>query len=269
MSAGEPRVSTDPPPRFAPGTFAPRPTPAPPLRRILATAGFELRLTLRNSEQLLLAVLIPVGLLIGSTLVTIVALPEPRVDAVLPGVLALAVLSTAFTSQAIVTAFDRRYGVLRRLAAVGMSRGQLLAGKCLAALAVIAGQFAVLGVTAALLGWRPGLALPWLVPATLLGAAAFLGLGLLLGGTLRAEAVLGVANLLWLVLVALGGVILPLTAGPEWLRLVGELTPAGALSQAFRQVLQEGAPPSAGQLVILAAWTALGWSAAVRWFRWQ
>lgn len=264
---------------FAPGTFAPDPRPAPAGRRIVATAGLELRMTLRNGEQLLLALVIPLLALVGGTLISVVSLPEPRIDAVLPGVLVLAVMSAAFTSQAITTGFDRRYGVLKRLAAAGVGRAQLIAGKCAATLAVIAGQFVILGVAALLLGWRPAGGAPqelagwqstiWVLVITLLGTAAFIGLALLLGGTLRAEAVLAIANLLWLVFVLIGGVIVPLDQSPQLLRTIGEFTPPGAMSQAMRAVLQDGAAPSALTIVVLLAWIVVGWAATVRWFRWQ
>ncbi len=159
---------------FPPGTFTADPRPAPPLRRISATAGLELRMTLRNGEQLLLALVIPLLALVGGTLISIVSLPEPRVDAVVPGVLVLAVMSSAFTSQAITTGFDRRYGVLKRLAAAGVGRAQLIAGKCAATLALIAGQFVLLGAAGLLLGWRPEGSPIWVLAITLLGTAAFI-----------------------------------------------------------------------------------------------
>lgn len=256
-----------PSPAFPPGTFAPDPRPAPPLRRITATAGLELRVTVRNGEQLLLALVIPLLALIGGTSITLIDLPEPRIDAVLPGVLVLAVFSSAFTSQAITTGFDRRYGVLKRLAAAGVGRAQLLAGKCAATLAVLAGQLVVLGTAAAVLGWWPHGNPFWAVAVILLGAAACVGLALLLGGTLRAEAVLAVANLIWLVFVAVGGVVVPLDQSPAVLRTIGGLTPPGAMSQALRAAM-EGAAPSATSLLILLAWVVIGWAATVRWFRW-
>lgn len=252
---------------FPPGTFTAHPRPAPPLRRITATAGLELRVTLRNGEQLLLALVIPLVALVGGTTITVIDLPEPRIDAVLPGVLVLAVFSSAFTSQAITTGFDRRYGVLKRLAAAGVGRAQLLAGKCVATLAVLAGQLVLLGATAAVLGWRPQGNPLWTLVIILLGAAACVGLALLLGGTLRAEAVLALANLVWLVFVAVGGVVVPLDRAPSALRTIGELTPPGAMSQALRAAMA-GAAPSATSLVILLAWVVIGWAATVRWFRW-
>ena len=139
---------------FAPGTFTPRPGAGAPSRMLAAQAATELRLALRNGEQVLLTLVIPVLLLIGLTVVDVVPLPEPRVAAVTPSVLALAVMSTAFTSQAISLGFDRRYGVIRRLAATALPRWLLVAGRLAAVLATVALQMVVLVLLAALLGWR-------------------------------------------------------------------------------------------------------------------
>ena len=258
-----------PVPSFPPGTFAADPHRAPAGRMILAASGLELKMLMRNGEQLLLALVIPLAVLIGLVTTSVVEIQAPRVDTVTPGVLALAILSTAFTSQAITTAFDRRYGVLKRLAAAGVGRGLLVAGKCGAALVVIAAQWVVLGAVALILGWHPHGNPVWLVLIALLGAAAFIGLALLLGGTLRAESVLAFANLLWLAMVLVGGVVIPLTRSPGWLRVLGELTPAGALSTALRAVLQAGSAPGPTSVLVLTAWVAIGWAGTVRWFKWQ
>jgi ABC-2 type transport system permease protein len=255
---------------FPAGTFTPRPGRATPIAMALAAARQELRITLRNGEQLLLAVVIPLAALLGMTLVPIGGIDDPRVDTVTPGVLALAVMSSAFTSQAITTGFDRRYGVLKRLAATGFPRWLLLAAKCGATLAVVAGQIALLCLVAALaLGWHPVGNPGWAVLLVLLGVAAFVGLALLLGGSLRAEAVLGLANLVWLVLLGIGGVLIPLSSAPDWLRVVGELTPAGALSSGLRDVLSGGHAPTATCVIVLVVWVLIGWLGTVRWFRWQ
>ncbi len=254
---------------FAPGTFAPDPRPSSPGRMTLAATRTELRIQLRNGEQLLLAIVIPVAVLLGLTLTGLIRLDEPRVDTATPGVLALALLSSAFTGQAITTAFDRRYGVLQRLAAAGMSRSLLLAGKCGSVLAVVCGQFAVLGFVAALLGWHPAGSWPLAVPVSLLGVLALVGMALLIGGTLRAEAVLAVANLLWLAMVGIGGVIVPLTAAPGWLRTVGDLNPVGALSDGLRAALQLDTAPTLRIWSVLVVWAVAAWAATVRWFRWQ
>jgi len=236
---------------------------------VRAASALELKMLLRNGEQLLLAVVIPIAALIGMTTTTVVNLTGPRIDTVTPGVLALAIMSTAFTSQAITTAFDRRYGVLKRLAAAGMGRGLLIAGKCGAALIVIVGQWVILGTIALILHWHPHGNAAWLVLIAVLGAAAFIGLALLIGGTLRAEAVLAIANVIWFALVIVGGVIIPLTKSPHWLRVIGDLTPAGALSSALRGVLQTGSAPAMASLAVLLGWIIIGWGGTVRWFQWQ
>ncbi len=260
---------------FPAGAFTADPRPAGAVQMVRAASGLELRMLLRNGEQLLLALVIPLAVLIGLSTTSIVELastpidPSRRIDIVTPGVLALAILSTAFTSQAITTAFDRRYGVLKRLAAAGVGRSLMIAGKCGAAMVVIVGQWIVLVAVALLLGWHPHGNPVWLLLLVLLGAAAFIGLALLLGGTLRAEAVLALANVVWLVMVVVGGVVIPLTRAPGWLRVVGELSPAGALSTALRAVLQAGTAPAGTSLAVLAGWVALGWIGTVRWFKWQ
>lgn len=236
---------------------------------MLAASATELRIQLRNGEQLLLALIIPIAVLIGLTLTTVIDLAGRRVDVVTPGVFTLAVLSSAFTAQAISTAFDRKYGVLQRLAVAGVSRTVLLTGKCCSVLVVVVGQLVVLGIVAAVLGWHPAGTWPWAVPVLLLGVAALVGLALLVGGTLRAEAVLAVANLVWLVLVGLGGIIVPLSSAPGWLHVIGSLTPVGALSDGLHDALRLDVGPGLRVWLVLLAWVAIGWTATLKAFRWQ
>ena len=270
---GDPALPEADEPRFPAGAFAPDPRRASAWQMVRAASELELRMLVRNGEQLLLALVIPLAVLIGLAGTTVVELAStntvPRIQIVTPGVLALAVLSTAFTSQAITTGFDRRYGVLKRLAAAGVGRWLLAAGKCGAALVVIAAQWVVLGAVALILRWHPHGNPLWWVVLAVLGAAAFIGLALLLGGTLRAEAVLALANLGWLLLVVIGGVVIPLTRAPHWLQVIGDLTPAGALSNGLRAVMQSGTAPAVGSVLVLVGWIAVGWAGTVRWFRWQ
>jgi ABC-2 type transport system permease protein len=233
-----------------------------------AQAGTELRLAFRNGEQVLLTLVVPALLLVGLTLLDVVPLPAPRVAAVTPSVLALAVLSTAFTSQAIMLGFDRRYGVIRRLAATALPRWLLVAGRLAAVLATVAIQMVVLGLLAVALGWRPPLAgLAWAIPLVLLGCAAFGALGILLGGTLRAEVVLAVANAVWFVLLFAGGIVVPADRLPGPLATVAELLPSGALAGALRTTLTTGAPPGAAPVVVLLVWAVAATAVAVRTVR--
>jgi len=241
---------------FSPGTFAPAPGRGRLSRMLLTQARTEFVLTLRNAEQVLLTLLIPLGMLVGLSLLNVIPMPAPRVDNVTPRILALAVMSTAFTGQAIALGFDRRYGVLKRLAATALPRWSLVAGRMLAVLGVVAVQLVVLGAVAVGLGWHPEPA--GLAPAALLvlaGTAAFGALGVLLGGALRAEVVLAVANMVWLLLVVAGGIVLSVHALPGPLSVLAAALPSGALAEGLRAALVEGATPW-GALGVLLTWAA-------------
>jgi ABC-2 type transport system permease protein len=252
---------------------APAPGSAPPARMIGAQAGLELRTLVRNGEQLVLTVIIPVLLLAAFSQENLVSYgPGPRIDFLAPGILALAVLSTAFTSQAIATGFERRYGVLKRLGATPLSRRGLIAAKTVTVLAVEVLQSVLIVVVALALGWSPHggpAGFVWSVLLMVAATAAFSGLALLMAGTLRAEATLAAANLVYLVLLGIGGVLFPLTKFPAAARPVLKLLPSGALSDGLRSVLQHGAGLPARDLVVLVVWAAVGIGLAARFFRWE
>ncbi|WP_258907956.1 ABC transporter permease [Actinokineospora sp. UTMC 2448] len=215
-------------------------------------ARTEATLTLRNGEQVLLTLLIPLALLIGLTLVPVIALPSPRVDAVTPRVLALAVLSSAFTGQAIALGFDRRYGVLKRLAATALPRWLLVLGRVVAGLVVVAVQAVVISVVALLLGWSPS-GLLWMVALLALGTLCFGALGVLLGGALKAEVVLALANVVWFVLLLAGGIVVATADLPSGMAWVVALLPSAALTDGLTTALSGGVPPLS-VWVTLTAW---------------
>ncbi|MGW9079351.1 ABC transporter permease [Streptomyces kronopolitis] len=254
----------------AAGTFAPRPGAAPLPRMIRAQAALETRMLLRNGEQLLLTVVIPALLLVLFSAVDIVDTGSGKpVDFLAPGVLALAVMSTAFTGQAIATGFERRYGVLKRLAVSPLPRWALMTAKTCAVLVTEVLQTVLQTAIALALGWSPqGGPLPVLL-LLVLGTAAFSGLGLLMAGTLKAEATLAAANLVFLLLLVGGGVIVPLTKFPAAAQSVLQFLPVSALSDGLRDVLQHGAGTPWADLGILAVWAVLGLGAAAKFFRWE
>jgi ABC-2 type transport system permease protein len=255
------------------GTFAPAPGAAPFPRMVLAQARMETRLLLRNGEQLLLAVVIPLIVLVGGIEAAKhfdLHLSHSPVDSLAPGVLALAIMSTSFTSLAIATGFERRYGVLKRLGSSPLPRSGLLAGKVGALLLVEVLQGLVIGAAALLLGWSPTLTPAGVLGAlvtALLGTAAFASLGLFVAGALRAEATLAVANLVYLLLMAAGGVVLP-TAAYGGAAGVLALLPSGALGSAMRTSLLDGGFPLA-PLAVLACWSAVGTLLTARTFTWE
>ena len=256
--------------------FAPAPGGAPLTRMVLAQSRMEARLMLRNGEQLLLAIVVPVILLVGGVAgadrIGIDLGGDRPVDVLTPGILALAVMSTTFTSVAIATGFERRYGVIKLLGSSPLPRHGLLLGKALALLNVVVLQLIVLVVVGLVLGWEPTLAHPVrtvgaLVLAVGLGTAAFAALGLFVAGVLRAEATLALANLVYLLLMAGGGVVLPTSAygtasaAIQWL-------PSAALGDAMRAAFLD-AEVDVRALVVLAAWAAVGTFLTARTFKWE
>ena len=255
-------------------TWAPAPGTAPLRRMVAAQAAQETRQLLRNGEQLTLMLIIPLLLLVAFSLEPLIDFGGgyTRINFLTPGVIALAVMSTAFTSQAIGTGFERRSGVLKRLGATPLSRTGLIAAKTATVIGVELAQAAIILAVAGALGWAPHaspaavVSVPLLV---LLGTAAFSGFALLLAGTLRAEATLAAANLIYVVLLGIGGVVFPLTKFPSGARPLLELLPTGALSTGLRDVLANAAAFPVKDAVTLAVWAVAGIALAARFFRWE
>ncbi len=253
--------------------LSPAPGAQPLPRMVAAHALMETRLLLRNGEQLLLAIAIPLLLLVGGAAAggLIDLGGGRRIDVLTPGVLALAVLSTSFTSLAIATAFERRYGVLKRLGASPLPRSGLLLGKVVSLLVIEAVQLSLIAALALALGWRPSGGVYAVAAVGLLvtlGTSAFAALGLLMAGTLRAEATLAAANLVYVVLLAAGAVVVPLAKYPEWMQPVVAALPSGALAEGLREVTA-GAPLGWPRLAVLACWSVGAAAVAVRTFRWE
>jgi ABC-2 type transport system permease protein len=255
------------------GTFVPAPGAAPLPRMVLAQARIETRLLLRNGEQVLLAVVVPLVVLVGGLAAARhfdLTFSHSAVDTLTPGILALAVMSTSFVSLAIATGFERRYGVLKRLGSSPLPRSGLLAGKVGALLVVEVLQGVVLGGTARVLGWSPVTSPTALLGAllcALLGTAAFASLGLFLAGVLRAEATLAAANLLYLLMMAGGAVVFPADSyGAAGGALA--LLPSGALGSGMRTALLTGDLPVL-PLVVLAGWSVVGTVLTARTFTWD
>ena len=242
------------------------------MRAWRAQLGAELRLTAQRGDSVLLNLAIPLGLLVFFSEVDV--LPKPAgvrhpVQFLTPGLIALAVMSTAMVSLGIATGFERQHGVLKRLGSTPLGRGRLLSAKIGAIAAVEVVQVAVLVIAAVLLGWHAGGSAGLAVPAVLLGTAAFAGLGLLMAGLLRAEVTLAAANGLYLLLLLLGGMLFPLSKLPAGLRDVAQALPAGALSDALHGALTSGASVPGRAWVVLAVWAGAAPAVAARWFRWE
>jgi ABC-2 type transport system permease protein len=237
-----------------------------------ALASYELRLTARRGENLLVTIVIPAAVLVFFASTGVLAIPGDPVDFLLPGALALAIIATSLVSLGIATGYERSYGVLKRLGAAPVPPWAVLAGKVAAVIAVQLLQVALLvAIAAGLFEWRPGPAasLPVATMAFLLGTLAFAGLGLAMAGGLRAEATLALANGLFIAFLLLGGIVLPVDHLPEPLAALAGLLPATALADAFRVALGTSAGGAAGPLALLGAWAIGASFLAARTFRWE
>jgi ABC-2 type transport system permease protein len=259
----KPDLSTN---RFPAGTLTPAPRPNKRATMLAAQTRLELILLLRNGEQLLLTMLIPITLLIGLTLLPFGDLGTDRVDQIVPAVMMVAVMSTAFTGQAIAVGFDRRYGALKRIGATALPKWGIVAGKSAAVLIVVVLQAVLLGLIGAALGWRPepaGLLLGAVVIA--LGTATFATMGLLLGGTLKAEVVLALANVLWFVMLGVATVVFASDDLPTAVSVLARLIPSGAMAVALEDALRDSIDWFG--VAVLVAWGLICGFLATRFFR--
>jgi ABC-2 type transport system permease protein len=240
-------------------------------RQALAQTRVELLLTLRRGESVLITLIVPVVLLIFFASLNIVpASTGKAVDFLLPGMLALAIMATGMVSLGIATAYERYYGVLKRLGSSPLPRSGLIIAKVISILTLELIQVIILvGVAVALYGWRPAGSPALAILVMALGTVTFAALGLAMAGALRAEVTLAGANALYLLFLLLGGGILPLSHLPAGLAAIAQLLPAAALTQALQAALTKGAAFPGSSLLILAIWAAIILLFAARTFRWE
>ena len=245
-----------------------------PLVRVIEQGRYETMAMLRNGEQLMLNIIFPVMALIALRFTGLIdeyanSVGVSRMDAAVPGVLALCVISTALSGQGIATGFDRRYGVLRFLATTPLGRNGLIMGKCIAVLVVVAIQFTLVAALGYGLGWHPdAIAVSRSIITMLMGAGAFTALGLLIAGTVRAEATLAIVNIAWVILAGAGGVVFPLKSFPDWYAGIVAWSPSAALGDALRgNFIQHQwlADPH----WVLIVWTGVIGFVASRKFKWS
>lgn len=245
--------------------------PAPALRATLAVTAMEVRLLARRGENLLVTIVIPAAILQFFASVNVLRTPGPPVDFLLPGSIALAVVATSLVNLGIATAYERRYGVLKRLGGSPLPRWGLVGAKIMTVIVVEVVQVALLlAIAWFVLGWRPapnnspGLALV----ALLFGTIAFAGLGLAMAGRLRTEATLALANGLFLVFLLLGGIVIPISELPAELAALASFVPAAPLTELLRIAFGANGDP-APALALLAAWAGLSSILAAVTFRWD
>jgi len=243
------------------------------MRALAAQSRAELVLTLRRGESVLLTLIIPILLLVFFSSVDILPKPvgvQDSVNFLAPGILALAVMSTAMVGLGIATGFERQYGVLKRLGSTPLGRPRLLGAKTNSIIAVEALQVVILVAVAVALGWDPlHTSIGQAAAAMLLGTAAFAGLGLLMAGSLRGEVVLAAANGLYLLLLLVGGMVVPLSKLPAAIRPIARALPSGALSDALHHSLGGGHVSGGSYWFVLLAWAVVAPVAAALTFKWE
>src|SRR2546421_5249917 len=185
-------------------------------RQVAAQTRVELLLTLRRGESVLITLIVPVVLLVFFASLNIIpASTDKAVDFLLPGMLALAVMATGMVSLGIATAYERYYGVLKRLGSSPLPRAGLILAKLISVLVLELLQVIILvGVAVALYGWRPA-GSPLLALLVLaIGTATFAALGLAMAGALHAEVTLAGGEAPLLPFFLPGGGVNPLNPPP-------------------------------------------------------
>ncbi len=236
----------------------------------------ELRLTLSNGESLLLILGIPILLLVFFGTVDVLptdSVTDDPVDFLVPGVLALAIMSTSFVNLAISTGFDRHYGVLKRLGTTPLTRIELLSAKTITLVIVELLQFvAIIGVGTGL-GWpSDGGAVVGAIAISAVGAilatVAFAGLGFLLAGASSGLAVLAAANAIYLVLLLASGLVFPLEEFTSPIRATVRLLPSTALGEITHGTMRDSTDVAGQAWIVLGAWAVMAPAVASRLFRW-
>lgn len=241
------------------------------LRSVGAQTRMEITLTLRRGENILVTLIVPVVLLVFITSSNVMPIQGgAALDYLVPGILSLAIVSTGMVNLGIATAYERYYGVLKRLGGSPLPRGGLLLSKAISVMLLELVQVLLIFTVATIgLGWQPRVMVVPALLAVALGSVTFCGLGLAMAGAFRAEATLALANGLYLVLLLLGNILVPTSHLPPILQPISLLLPATALSDYLRFSL--GGAPNIPllSLIALPAWTGGSVAAAMAAFRWE
>lgn len=244
---------------------------APLSCQVLAQTRVELLMTLRRGESVLITLIVPVLLLVFFASLNIIpATTGKAIDFLLPGMLALAVMGTGMVSLGIATAYERYYGVLKRLGSSPLPRSALIIAKVISVLVLELIQVVVLLAVAIIFyGWQPGGSLLLILLVLAIGTVTFASLGLAMAGALRAEVTLAGANGLYLLFLLLGGGILPLSHLPAALAAIAQILPAAALTQALQASMSNNVAFPGFAFLILIIWAVIILLVAIRTFRWE
>lgn len=195
------------------------------------------------------------------------------VDFLVPGLLGMNLMGTGMWGIAFSLVVARNGNLLKRLVAAPARKSHLLGAQVLSRLIFLVPEAGVLLLFAALVmdvPLRGSFVL--LAAVSLLGAISFAGIGLLTAARPRTiEGVSGVMNLVMVPMWIFSGIFFSTERFPAALQPFVQALPLTALNDALRGVMLEGASFAAlsPELLILAAWGAVSFGLALKYFRWQ
>lgn len=204
----------------------------------------------------------------------LVSVPGSRyIDWVVPGLLGMNIMGTGMWSVTFSIVQARLRKLLKRLMATPMQRTHYLLSHMAARLLFLVLEVGVLlGFAVLVFGVPVNGSWFTLIALCLLGAVTFSGIGLLVAS--RARTIEGVSGLMNLVMVPMwifSGVFFASENFPDAMQSYIDLLPLTALNQALRGVMIDGSGIAGlwTQIAILATWTLLGFTAALKLFRWR
>ncbi|TAN20333.1 MAG: ABC transporter permease [Actinomycetota bacterium] len=242
------------------------------MKPYMTQAKTEIKLALTQGESLLVTIGIPVIVLIGLSLTKALPLPKTAhsaTDFLVPGTMTLAIMATGMVSTSIATGVERSYGVLKRLGTTPLGRPALLMAKITSILVLEIIQLAVLAIIGVLLGWHPVGNAIFFVISAVLATAAFAGIGLFMAGTMKSEVIIGAANGIYLILLFIGGIIMPISSLPGALESFARLLPAAALSEALYHSVGIGGGVPLWAWLNLIIWAIAAPLIASKTFKWE
>ena len=192
-----------------------------------------------------------------------------------PGLAAFTAANAALSNVGITLAFQRQFGLLKRIRGTPLPPSTFLAGT-VASSVWIALLGTLIMFMVGVLFFDVGIAaakIPAAVVAFVVGTAAFAGLGLALAALAPSgNTAPAVANAVILPMAFVSNVFVPAEDPPAWLRILGDVLPLKHFAQAFSAAFHPAVQPPAWRgtdLAILAAWGVGGALLAWRFFDWM
>jgi ABC-2 type transport system permease protein len=249
-------------------------------RLALHQFGYDLRAFFRNRQSRFFTLALPVLFLIIFASVfgnDTIEVAGGRIDtsvSYVPGIMALGIISAAFTNLVISVTAQRETGVLKRRRATPIPASAIISGRALTAVVT------AITITVVLLGigWAAfgAYVAAWTAPALALtvvvGAVAFSCLGFAVASVIRdQEAAQPVTQAITLPLYFISGVFVPTSNLPHWLATIADIFPVRHLAAALLTAYNphtRGAGLAWTDLLVIGAWGAAGLSVAIGRFSW-